>query len=140
MKLENTLSIIKPDAVKNRKSGDIISFIEEKGFNIIAKKKIKLNSSQAENFYSIHKDRPFFNDLVNFMTSGPVIVQVLEKDEAVSYYREIMGNTDPEKAKENTIRNLYGTNIQCNAVHGSDSTENAVKEISFFFSTLEIIK
>ena len=140
MAIENTLSIIKPDAVKNKKTGYIIGFIEEKGFDILAKKKIILGKNQAAEFYSIHKDRPFFNELVDFMISGPIVVQILERDNAISYYREIMGNTDPAKAENETIRKLYGTNIQCNAVHGSDSEENARKEISFFFSGLETVR
>lgn len=140
MAIENTLSIIKPDAVKNKKTGYIIGFIEEKGFDILAKKKIILGKNQAQEFYSIHKDRPFFNELVDFMISGPIVVQTLARDNAISYYREIMGNTDPAKAENETIRKLYGTNIQCNAVHGSDSEENARKEISFFFSGLETVR
>ena len=140
MAIENTLSIIKPDAVKNKKTGYIIGFIEEKGFDILVKKKIILGKNQAQEFYSIHKDRPFFNELVDFMISGPIVVQILERDNAISYYREIMGNTDPAKAENETIRKLYGTNIQCNAVHGSDSEENARKEISFFFSGLETVR
>lgn len=138
MDLENTLSIIKPDAVEAKKSGHIIGLLEENGFEIIAKKKITLKREEAEKFYSIHKDKPFFNELVTFMTSGPVVVQVLEKENAVSDYRKIMGDTNPEMAEKNTIRNLYGTSIQCNAVHGSDSTTNAKKEVSFFFSEIEL--
>ena len=138
MGLENTLSIIKPDAVEARKSGHIIGLLEENGFEIIAKKKITLKRVEAEKFYSIHKDKPFFNELVTFMTSGPVVVQVLEKENAVSDYRKIMGDTNPEMAEKNTIRNLYGTSIQCNAVHGSDSIINAKKEVSFFFSEMEL--
>ncbi|MBJ56974.1 MAG: nucleoside-diphosphate kinase [Rickettsiales bacterium] len=138
MGLEHTLSIIKPDAVEAKKSGHIIGLLEENGFEIIAKKKITLKREEAEKFYSIHKDRPFFNELVNFMTSGPVVVQVLEKENAVSDYRKIMGDTNPEMADKNTIRNLYGKNIQCNAVHGSDSITNAKKEVSFFFSEIEL--
>ncbi len=138
MGLENTLSIIKPDAVEARKSGHIIGLLEENGFEIIAKKKITLKREEAEKFYSIHKDKPFFNELVTFMTSGPVVVQVLEKENAVSDYRKIMGDTNPEMAEKNTIRNLYGTSIQCNAVHGSDSIINAKKEVSFFFSEMEL--
>ncbi len=140
MKLEKTLSIIKPDAIESKYQGKILDFIENKGFKIIAQKKIKLTRNQAESFYEIHKDRPFFVELVDFMISGDISVQVLEADNAVSYYREVMGNTDPEKAEPDTIRKLYGRNIQCNAVHGSDSSENAQKEINFFFSKLELIK
>ena len=140
MEIQKTLSIIKPDAMKLKYSGKIIDFIEEKGFKIIAQKKIILTRSQAEAFYSVHKERPFFHELVDFMISGPILVQIIEAKDAVSYYREIMGSTNPDEAKEETIRKLYGTNIQCNAVHGSDSIENANTESSFFFSKLEMIK
>ena len=140
MKTEKTLSIIKPDAMKLKYSGKIIDFIEDKGFTIIAQKKIVLTKSQAEAFYSVHKERPFFHELVDFMMSGPILVQIIEAKDAVSFYREIMGSTNPEEAKEGTIRKLYGTDIQCNAVHGSDSIENANIETSFFFSKLEMIK
>ena len=140
MEIQRTLSIIKPDAMKLKYSGKIIDFIEEKGFTIIAQKKIVLTKSQAEAFYSVHKERPFFHELVDFMISGPILVQSIEAKNAVSYYREIMGSTNPDDAEEGTLRKLYGTNIQCNAVHGSDSIENATIETSFFFSTLEMIK
>ena len=140
MEIQRTLSIIKPDAMKLKYSGKIIDFIEEKGFTIIAQKKIVLTKSQAEAFYSVHKERPFFHELVDFMMSGPILVQIIEAKDAVSFYREIMGSTNPEEAKEGTIRKLYGTDIQCNAVHGSDSIENANIETSFFFSKLEMIK
>ena len=140
MDIQKTLSIIKPDAMKLKYSGKIIDFIEEKGFRIIAQKKIVLTKNQAEAFYSVHKERPFFNELVEFMISDPILVQTIEAKNAVSFYREIMGSTNPEEAEEGTIRKLYGTNIQCNAVHGSDSIENATIETSFFFSKLEVIK
>ena len=140
MDTQETLSIIKPDAMKLKYSGKIIDFIEDKGFTIIAQKKIVLTKMQAEAFYSVHKDRPFFNELVDFMISGPILVQIIEAQNAVSFYREIMGSTNPDEAEKGTIRKLYGTNIQCNAVHGSDSTENANIETSFFFSKLETIK
>ena len=140
MEIQKTLSIIKPDAMELKYSGKIIDFIEEKGFKIIAQKKIVLTKNQAEAFYSVHKDRPFFHELVNFMISGPILVQIIEAKDAVSYYREIMGSTNPDEAEEGTIRKLYGTNIQCNAVHGSDSIENANIETSFFFSKLEMIR
>ena len=139
MDIQKTLSIIKPDAMKLKYSGKIIDFIEEKGFTIIAQKKIILTKNQAEAFYSVHKERPFFNELVEFMISDPILVQTIEAKNAVSFYREIMGSTNPEEAEEGTIRKLYGTNIQCNAVHGSDSIENANIETSFFFSKLEMI-
>ena len=140
MDTQETLSIIKPDAMKLKYSGKIIDFIEDKGFTIIAQKKIVLTKSQAKAFYTIHKDKPFFHELVDFMISGPILVQIIEAQNAVSFYREIMGSTNPDEAEEGTIRKLYGTNIQCNAVHGSDSTENANIETSFFFSKLEMIK
>ena len=139
MELQKTLSIIKPDAMKLKYSGKIIDFIENKGFAIIAQKKIVLKKNQAEAFYSVHKERSFFNELVDFMISGPILVQIIEAQDAVSYYRKIMGSTNPDEAEEGTIRKLYGTNIQCNAVHGSDSVENANLETSFFFSKLEVI-
>jgi len=139
MSKQRTLSIIKPDAMNSKLSGSIISFIEEKGFKILAQKKITLTRNQAEAFYAIHKERPFFGELVDFMISGPVLVQVLEADNAVTFYREIMGSTNPEEADSNTIRKLFGKNIQCNAVHGSDSEENAIIEASFFFSQLELL-
>ena len=140
MDTQETLSIIKPDAMKLKYSGKIIDFIEDKGFTIIAQKKIVLTKSQAQSFYTVHKDRPFFNELVDFMISGPILVQIIEAEDAVNYYREIMGSTNPDEAEEGTIRKNYGTNIQCNAVHGSDSIENANMETSFFFSKLEMIK
>ena len=140
MGTQDTLSIIKPDAMKLKYSGKIIDFIENKGFTIIAQKKIVLTKRQAEAFYTVHKERSFFNELVDFMISGPILVQIIEAQNAVSFYREIMGSTNPDEAEEGTIRKLYGTNIQCNAVHGSDSMENANIETSFFFSKLERIK
>ena len=133
MTLKRTLSIIKPDAIKAKYQGKILDFLEYKGFDIVAQKKIKLSKIQAEHFYGVHKEKVFFDELVEFMISGEISVQVLEAENAVSFYREIMGNTDPSKANTGTIRKLYGSNIQCNAVHGSDSDENANKEISFFF-------
>lgn len=139
MTIQRTLSIIKPDAMNSKLSGSIIKFIEEKGFKILAQKKITLTRKQAEAFYAIHKERPFFGELVDFMLSGPILVQVLEADNAVILYREIMGSTNPEDAKPDTIRKIFGQNIQCNAVHGSDSEENAIIETSFFFSQLELI-
>ena len=139
MKLKKTLSIIKPDAIQSKFQGKILDFLENKGFKIIAQKKIRLTKSQAEAFYEVHKDKPFFNELVEFMISGEISVQVLESEDAILYYRKVMGNTDPNVADKGTIRKLYGSNIQCNAVHGSDSEENADNEISFFFSKLELI-
>ena len=139
MEIQQTLSIIKPDAMKLKLSGKIVNFIEEKGFSIIAQKKIILDRKHAEAFYSVHNERPFFQELVSFMISGPILVQIIEAENAVSLYRKIMGSTNPKEAEEGTIRKLYGTDIQCNAVHGSDSLENANVEAAFFFSKLEII-
>ena len=139
MPIQRTLSIIKPDAMNSNLSGSIIKLIEEKGFKILAQKKITLTRKQAEAFYAVHKERPFFGELVDFMLSGPISVQVLEADNAVTLYREVMGSTNPEEAQPDTIRKLFGKNIQCNAVHGSDSEENAIIETCFFFSKLELI-
>ena len=137
--MERTLSIIKPDATKRNISGIINQIIEENGLRIIAQKKIKLSSDQAIKFYSIHNKKPFFNDLINYMTSGPVVVQVLEANNAVQKYREIMGATNPEKAKNGTIRKILALNVQENSVHGSDSIKNAKNEINFFFTENEIV-
>jgi nucleoside-diphosphate kinase len=136
--MQKTFSIIKPDAVKKNVIGKINSLIEENNLKIVAQKMVHLSKKDAENFYGIHKDRPFFNDLVNFMISGPVVVQVLEGDDAVSVYRKIMGATNPKEAEEGTIRNMFADSIDANAVHGSDSPENANTEIEFFFSKREI--
>ena len=138
MALERTLSIIKPEAVKNKISGKIISMFEDNGFKIIAQRKICLTKEQAGKFYAVHKERPFYNSLVDFMSSGPCIVQVLEKENAISENRKLMGATNPAEALEGTIRKLYATSIEANAVHGSDSEENANTEISFFFSEMEL--
>ena len=137
--MERTFSIIKPDATKRNISGRINQIIEENGLRIIAQKRIKLSSDQAIKFYSIHNKKPFFNDLINYMTSGPVVVQVLEANNAVDKYREIMGATNPEKAKNGTIRKILALNVQENSVHGSDSIENAKNEINFFFTENEIV-
>lgn len=133
---ERTFAIIKPDAVAARSTGKIIDRIEQEGFLIKAMKKIDLQKDQAEKFYGVHKDKDFFNDLVSFMTSGPVVVMVLEKVNAVKAWRDLMGSTDPHKAAEWTLRQLFGTSISQNAVHGSDSLQNAEKEIAFFFPEL----
>ena len=137
--MERTFSIIKPDATKRNISGRINQIIEENGLRIIAQKRIKLSSDQAKKFYSIHNEKPFFNDLIDYMTSGPVVVQVLEADNAVDKYREIMGSTNPEKAKNGTIRKILALNVQENSVHGSDSIKNAINEINFFFTKNEIV-
>ena len=137
--MERTFSIIKPDATKRNISGRINQIIEENGLRIIAQKRIKLSSDQAIKFYSIHNKKPFFNDLINYMTSGPVVVQVLEANNAVDKYRQIMGATNPEKAKNGTIRKTLALNVQENSVHGSDSIKNAKNEINFFFTENEIV-
>ena len=137
--MERTFSIIKPDATKRNISGRINQIIEENGLRIIAQKRIKLSSDQAIKFYSIHNKKPFFNDLINYMTSGPVVVQVLEANNAVDKYREIMGATNPDKAKNGTIRKILALNVQENSVHGSDSIKNAKDEINFFFTENEIV-
>ena len=137
--MTRTFSIIKPDATIRNITGSINKLIEENNLRIIAQKRIKLTKEQAEGFYHIHKDKPFFNDLINYMTSEAVIIQVLEGDNAVEKYRMIMGSTDPENAESGTIRKEFALNIQENSVHGSDSDENAKKEISYFFNENEII-
>ena len=134
-----TFSIIKPDATKRNITGSINAVIEDSGLRIIAQKRIILSKNQAEKFYSVHKDKPFFNDLINYMTSEPVIVQVLEGDNCIEKYRSIMGATNPENADKGTIRKLFALNVQENSVHGSDSYENANIEIEFFFSNNEIV-
>ena len=137
--MDQTFSIIKPDATKRNITGAINKVIEDSGLRIIAQKRIKLTNEQAENFYSIHKERPFFKDLIEFMTSEPVIVQVLSGENSVEQYRSVMGATNPENADEGTIRKLFALNIQENSVHGSDSLENARIEIDFFFRSAEIV-
>ena len=137
--MNKTFSIIKPDATKRNITGSINKIIEDNSLAIVAQKRIKLSKDQAEGFYVIHKEKPFFNDLIEYMTSGPVIVQVLQGDNAVERYRKIMGSTNPENAEEGTIRKAHALNIQENSVHGSDSEENAITEISFFFNENEII-
>ena len=137
--MQKTFSIIKPDATKRNITGSINKIIEENNLRIIAQKRILLSKNQAKEFYQIHKDKLFFNDLIDFMTSEPVVVQVLEGNNAVIKYRDIMGATNPENADEGTIRKIHALNIQQNSVHGSDSEENANFEISFFFNDNEIV-
>ena len=139
MSIERTLSIIKPDATKRNITGKIISCFEESGLNIIAQKKILLTKERAEGFYSVHSDKPFFADLVSFMTSAPIIVQVLEGENAIFKNREIMGATNPEEAEEGTIRKQFALSIEANSVHGSDSAETAIEEINYFFDESEIL-
>jgi nucleoside-diphosphate kinase len=137
--MERTLSIIKPDATRRSITGKINAMIEEAGLSIIAQKRIRLSVSQAEEFYGVHKERPFFKDLVEFITSGPVVVQVLEADNAIPLYRKTMGATNPSEAEEGTIRAAHAESIEANSVHGSDSAENALIEINFFFDQDEIV-
>ena len=137
--MEHTLSIIKPDAVGKNIVGEVNSYIEKSSLKIAAQKMLHLSRAQAEKFYEIHKDRPFFQELVDFMVSGPVVVQVLKGADAVKKYREIMGATNPQKADTGTIRGDFADDIDANCVHGSDSKENAQNEIAFFFSKIEIM-
>ena len=137
--MQETFSIIKPDATKRNLTGSINMLIENSGLRIIAQKRIKLNKDQAEKFYFVHKEKPFFNDLIEYMTSEPVVVQVLTGENAIDKYRKVMGATNPDNAEEGTIRKLHALNVQENSVHGSDSIENAKKEISFFFEPNEIV-
>tara|TARA_Y100001960_G_C14066798_1_gene537060 strand:- start:120 stop:530 length:411 start_codon:yes stop_codon:yes gene_type:complete len=133
MSNQKTLSIIKPDAVKAGNVDAINSMIENSGLSILEKKEIKLTKEEAEEFYAVHSEKPFYKELCEFMTSGPIVVQILEGENAVELYRKAMGATNPEEAEENTIRKKFATSIQENAVHGSDSEENALKELNFFF-------
>ena len=137
MAIERTLTIIKPDAVGAGNAGHIIAHLEGAGFEIVAMKKISLTEAQARAFYAVHSERPFFSSLVGFMTSGPIIPMILERDNAIAKLREVMGATNPENAAEGTVRRLYGTNIEQNAIHGSDAPETAAVERAFFFSALE---
>ena len=137
--MERTLSIIKPDATKRSITGKINAIIEEVGLSIIAQKRITLSEAQAQEFYGVHKEKPFFRDLVNFMTSGPVVVQVLEAENAIALYRKTMGATNPKEADKGTIRYEFAESIEANSVHGSDSSDNAKIEINFFFTNEEIV-
>ena len=140
MSVEKTLSIIKPDAVKRDLTGKIIAMFEEKGLRVVAQKKIRLSKEQAGSFYDIHRDRPFFAELCEFMSSGPIVAQVLQGDNAIELNREIMGATNPEQAEAGTIRKEFALSMTENSAHGSDSPETAREEISFFFSGLEILQ
>jgi nucleoside-diphosphate kinase len=139
MAVERTFSIIKPDATKRNITGKINALIEGAGLRIIAQKRLKLSQQQAEGFYAVHKERPFYKSLVAFMMSGPVVVQVLEGENAVAKYREVMGATDPAKAAPGTIRKTCAESIEANSVHGSDGPETAKTEIAFFFKPEEIV-
>ena len=140
MSLEKTLSIIKPDAVKRDLTGKIIAMFEEKGLRVVAQKKIWLSKEQAGSFYDVHRDRPFFGELCEFMSSGPIVVQVLQGKRAIELNREIMGATNPEQAEAGTIRKEFALSMTENSAHGSDSPETAREEISFFFSGLEVLQ
>lgn len=135
---QRTLSIIKPDGVRQGAAGKVIARLEEAGFKILGLRMIRMSKQQAEGFYAIHKERPFFSSLTDFMSSGPAIVLVLEKDTAIEELRKLMGATDPAKADEGTIRKDYATSVEANIIHGSDSPESAAAEIPFFFTTLQL--
>jgi nucleoside-diphosphate kinase len=137
--VERTLTIIKPDAVSAGKSGSILAHLENEGFRLAGVKRVRLSIDQARAFYAVHRERPFYDALVHFMTEAPVVVAALERSDAVAHLRRVMGATDSRKAEAGTIRKLYGTDIERNAIHGSDSRENAAKEIAFFFSEGELI-
>jgi nucleoside-diphosphate kinase len=137
--MQRTFAIIKPDAVADGKQGEIISIIVENGFKILGMKQKRLTRAEAEGFYAVHKERGFYNDLVKFMTEGPVVVLVLEHEDAIAKWREVMGATNPANAAEGTIRKMFASNIERNCVHGSDAPETAAVEIPFFFSTAELL-
>ena len=139
MTIERTLSIIKPDATRRNLTGSVNKCFEDAGLRIVAQKRIMLSRKMVEGFYEVHKERPFYNDLCDFMTSGPVVVQVLEGLNAITRNREIMGSTNPDDANEGTIRKLFAENVEANSVHGSDSPENAAIEIKYFFIDEEIV-
>jgi len=139
MTAERTLSIIKPDATRRNLTGAVNKCFEDAGLRIVAQKRIKLSRDQAEEFYAVHKERPFYGDLCEFMTSGPVVVQVLEGEGAIAKNREVMGATNPDDADDGTIRKLFAENVEANSVHGSDSAENAALEIKFYFEDAEIV-
>lgn len=137
--IERTLVMIKPDGVQRNLIGKVISIFEEKGIRVVALKKLRLTKDQAKAFYIVHKERPFYEDLTNYMSSGPIVAMVLEGESAITRVREIMGATDPKEAKEGTIRKLFGLDKEKNTVHGSDSPESAQREIAFFFSEQELL-
>ena len=136
--MEKTFSIIKPDAVASGKAGKILALLEENGFRIVALRKVKLSQAQAEGFYAVHKERPFYGSLVKFMTEGPVIVMALQREDAVKKLREVMGATNPANAAEGTVRKLFAESIERNAIHGSDAPETAAQELQYFFTTIEL--
>lgn len=138
MTLQRTLSIIKPDATEAGKAGAIIARLQEEGFLIAGMRQLHMTRAQAEGFYDIHRERPFFGELVEFMSRGPIVVMALEREDAIAKYREVIGATDPAKAEEGTIRKLYGKNVGENAVHGSDAPETAAREIGYFFAGCDV--
>lgn len=139
MSIQRTLCIIKPDAVEKRKQGAILQRLLDEGFRVLAMRQAHLTMKQAEGFYAVHRERPFFGELTTFMTRGPVVIVALERENAVQHYRDVIGATDPAKAAEGTVRKLYGSNVGENAVHGSDSEENGRSECAYFFAGLELI-
>jgi nucleoside-diphosphate kinase len=136
---QRTLTILKPDSVAAGRIGAILAHLEKEGFRFLGMKRLRLSPEQARAFYAVHRDRPFYDALVRFMTEGPVVVVVLDREDAVAHLRRAMGSTDSRKAEPGTVRQLHGTDIERNAIHGSDSAENAEKEIGFFFSDCELI-
>jgi nucleoside-diphosphate kinase len=139
MATQRTFSIIKPDATRRNITGKILTCLEEAGLRVVAQRRVHMTRPQAEGFYAVHRERPFFNDLCTYMTSGPVVVQVLEGEDAVAKNREVMGATDPAKAAPGTIRAQFGESIEANSVHGSDSPDNAAKEIAYFFAEVDLV-
>jgi nucleoside-diphosphate kinase len=137
--MQRTLAILKPDSVAAGNAGNILAHLEREGFRILGLRMLRLGRAQAEAFYAVHRERPFYGELVDFMTGGPVVPVALERENAVAHLRRAMGATDSQKAEAGTIRNLYGTDVQCNAVHGSDSEENAAIELAFFFSAADLL-
>jgi nucleoside-diphosphate kinase len=138
MSSERTFSIIKPDAVANRHIGDILAMLEKEGFRILGLRRTRLTAPEAEGFYAVHRGKPFFTSLVKFMTSGPIVVMALERDDAVRKLREVMGATDPAKANDGTIRKLFAENIERNCIHGSDAQDTAATELNYFFRAVEL--
>ena len=139
MAKERTFSIIKPDATRRNITGKVTALLEEAGLSVIASRRLRMTREQAEGFYAVHRERPFFNDLCAYMSSGPVVVQVLEGENAIARNREVMGATNPASADEGTIRALYGESLEANSVHGSDAPETAAEEIKYFFSDVEVV-
>jgi nucleoside-diphosphate kinase len=137
--MERTLTIVKPDAVEAGNTGNIMAQLEKEGFRVLALNRVHLSTAQAQAFYEVHRERPFYDSLVEFMTSGPAVAVALEREDAVTYLRQVMGATNPAEAEEGTVRSLYASSIERNAIHGSDSPENAAIELGFFFSRAELI-